>query len=442
MLWLAGASCAVAMLAVGCNGENGAEAGRAGAPGGRPQALHVKTVSVQRMSVQRKVDIVGTLLSPDQAKVSSEVAGVVREVLAELGQEVKPGQILIRLEPRELALALERAESALRQTEAQLEIDPAGGQPPPDEQVASVRTAIATRDDVRAQMERASRLVSSGLLPQVELENVQTRMKVADAAYQAALNNVRSLKASLQDRRATHELAQKKLDDAVIRAPVAGSIAERIIHAGEFIRENTPVVTIVQMNPLKLRTAVQERYAEIIKPGLPVQFSVESLPGIDFSGKIAYISPSVEPATRTFAVEALVNNADRRLKPGFFAKGAIVTQRDEEVRAVPDAAVSTLAGVSTVFVVEDNKVRRQTVTVGVRQDGMYEIVEGLKGDEMLASSNLSQLSNGLTVAAGPPSEGRLVSDPSGAASPQQDRAPGANGPGGGARANGDRGDRP
>lgn len=392
----------------------------------RPQAVKIRVVGVDRVSLQRRVDLVGTLLSPDQAKVSSEVAGVVRQVLVELGQEVKPNQILVRLEPRELALASERAESALRQTEAQLGITRPGGEPPPDSEIASVRTATATRDDVRSQLARASDLVEKGLLPHVELENSQTRMKVAEAAYQAALDNVHSLKASLQDRRASYDLAQKKLNDAVIRTPVAGSIAERFVQPGEFIRENTQVVTVVQMNPLKLKTAVQERYANLIRPGLAVQFRVESFPGVDFAGKVAYVSPSVDQGTRTFPVEVLVDNADRRLKPGFFAKGTISTHQDDNVLAIPDEAVSTLAGASTVYIIDQGKVRRQSVSLGVHLDKSVEIVEGLKGDEILAASNLGQLSNGVPVEAEGKTREKSGADPgTEIKQPQDTKAPGA-----------------
>ena len=133
-------------------------------------------------------------------------------------------------------------------------------------------------------------------------------MKVAEAAYQSALETVRSLKASLQDRRAAYELAQKKLNDAVIRAPVAGAVSERLVQPGEFIKEDTPVITLVQMDPLKLSTAAQERYAGAIKPGMPVQFSVESFPDETFRGRIVSVSPAVDQATRTFAVEAELPN--------------------------------------------------------------------------------------------------------------------------------------
>src|SRR5262249_30535688 len=155
-------------------------------------------------------------------------------VLVEIGQEVNVGQELVRLDTVELNLALQRAESALRQTEAQLGTTP-GNQPPSDDQIAAVRTAAANRDDARLQVARAQESYSKGLSSKADLDTAQTRVKVTEAAYQAAVENVQSLKASLQDRRAAFDLAKKKLSDAVIRSPIAGAISERTVQRGEYI---------------------------------------------------------------------------------------------------------------------------------------------------------------------------------------------------------------
>jgi RND family efflux transporter MFP subunit len=393
---------AFSVAAAACQNTNGQTAGGGQGRGGRGgrggAAVATQTTHVQRMSVQREVELSGTLLSPDMAKISSEVAGVVREVRVQLGTEVRAGDVLVRLEPSELKLAVDRAESALRQVEAQLGIDASQGkQPPPDEQIASVRQQLANRDDARAAFERAQQLSGRGLLTKADRDTAETRVKVSEANLQAALDNVRSLKASLQDRRASYELAQKKLADAVIRAPVAGAVSERLVQPGEFIRENTPVASVVQVNPLKLKTAIQEKHASVIRPGQGVEFNVEAFLDRKFKGKIAYVSPAVDQATRTFPVEALVENTDRVLKPGFFAKGVVLTKVDENVLAVPEDAVSTLAGVSTVYIIENGKARQQQVTLGAHQEKLVEVTAGLKGDETLATSNLSQLATGVSV---------------------------------------------
>jgi RND family efflux transporter MFP subunit len=154
------------------------------------------------------------------------------------------------------------------------------------------------------------------------------------------------------------------------------------------------------MNPLKLKSAIQEKHASLITPGQVVQFDVEAFLNRKFTGKIAYVSPAVDQATRTFAVEALVDNTDRQLKPGFFAKGVVLTRVDDKVLAVPEEAISTLAGVSTVYVIDAGKARQQQVTLGARQNKLAEVTSGLKGDEILATTNLSQLATGVSVRVG------------------------------------------
>jgi RND family efflux transporter MFP subunit len=385
------------------NSPNGARGGRGG---GQP-AIEVRTTGVQRISIQRQIELSGNLVSIEQVKVSTEVAGTVIFSNIDLGKEIRAGDILIRLDDRELQLARDRAESALRQTEAQLGLDPTKPNViPPDEQVASVRTAIANRDDARVKLAQTQELVSRGLVPRTDLDTNETRLKVFEAQLQSSMESVRSLKASLQDRRAAVQLAQKKIEDATVKSPVNGVVSERLVQRGEFIRENTQVATIVQLNPLQLRTAVQEKFSNLIRTNLPVEFVVEPFPGQMFKGRILNISPSIDELTRTFAVEVQVDNANRKLKPGFFAKGVILTERDNNVMALPEEAVSTLAGVTSTFVVDNGVIRQQSVSLGAREGKFFEILTGLTGNEIVAVSNLNQLVTGtkVTIAGAPDTE--------------------------------------
>src|SRR5262249_6110360 len=263
--------------------------------------------------------------------------------------------------------------------------------------VATVRTAAANRDDARSQLARAQESFNKGLSSKADFDTAQTRVKVTEANYQAAIETVESLKASLQDRRAAHDLAKKKLNDAIIHAPTAGAIPERTVQRGEYIRENTQVVTIVGMNPLKLRAAVQEKYANLIHQNQSVEFKVEPYPNDMFHGKIAYISPAIDQTTRTFAAEILVDNPAHKLKPGFFTQGQILLGRDEGVMAVPEEAVSVLAGVNSVYVVNNGVVKQTSVRLGEHEGKFIEVLDGLKGDEILAASNLNELVSGSRI---------------------------------------------
>jgi RND family efflux transporter MFP subunit len=419
--------------------DNGARGGRGRGGGGRGEVVELRTATPQRISIQRMVDLSGSLISPDQVRVSNEVGGTVATVNAELGQEVQAGDVLLQLDTRELQLAIERAESALRQTEAQLGIDSSRSSViPPDDQIAAVRTALANREDARLKQAQAQELLAKGLIAKSDLDTTATRLKVTEAAVQSAIEDVRALKASLQDRRANYELAKKKLADASVRAPVSGTISERLVQRGEFIRENTQVATIVQLTPLKLQTAVQEKFANVIRRNLPVQFRVEPFPDEVFEGRVSNISPAVNQQTRTFTVEILVSNPRGRLKPGFFAKGAILTERDDNVLAVAQSALSTLAGVSSVYVIENGAVRQQNVKLGVQEGDFYEVLEGLKGDETLAASRLNEITTGMAVSPISPNP-EATSAPAGAAGAPAGPAQGRGNRGGNGARRGDGG---
>jgi membrane fusion protein (multidrug efflux system) len=96
-------------------------------------------------------------------------------------------------------------------------------------------------------------------------------------------------------------------------------------------------------------------------------------------------------------VEIIVSNASGKLKPGFFAKGAILTEKDDNVLAIPQEALSMLAGVSSVYVIENGQVRQQNVKLGVQEGNFYEVVEGLQGTESLAASSLNEITTGMKV---------------------------------------------
>jgi len=158
-------------------------------------------------------------------------------------------------------------------------------------------------------------------------------------------------------------------------------------------------------------------------------FQIASSPG-----KSRTFSPAVDQTTRTFPVEALVENPDRVLKPGFFAKGVAQTRLDVDVLAAPDAAISTLAGVSTVYVIEAGKARQQQVTLGARDNNLIEIIGGLKGDEILATSNLNQLATGVSIRSGSDEEGATASEGTEGSAPGGGRQRGGRGAGSGSGA--------
>jgi RND family efflux transporter MFP subunit len=203
--------------------------------------------------------------------------------------------------------------------------------------------------------------------------------------------------AEVTRREATLGIARKRLGDTTIRAPFAGAIAKRHVNAGEYVKENTPVFSLVALDPLKYTGTVPERFAPELKPGQRLELTVEAYPGRSFGGQLTRVSPAVEVQTRSLSVEARVGNGDGRLRPGFFAKGLVLTRKDASAAFVPAEALVYFVGISKVFVVTNGKVEERLVKSGARQGAWVEIADGVKPGETVAVSNLAQLFQGAPV---------------------------------------------
>ena len=381
--------------AAGCSKQEGPGT-RAGGP--ESQSIEVQFTPVKAIQVERTIPIEGTLMAVEEARISSEVSGFVESLDVDLGDIVKQGQVLVIVNPREFQLNVDKAEASLRQTEAQL--GNLGGQdhdPKDDTQRTMVRQAKANLDDAATNLAQAEKLREQGLISQQELNTAQTKFKVQEALYQGALESVHGLRATLQERRASLELARKKLVDTQIRASIDGMAKERLISKGDYIRENTPVITIVRMNPLRVRLSLPEKYAGQVKEEMPVRFNVEAYTGEIFSGRIVNLSPTIDPATRTFIAEADVANPDMRLKPGFFLKGWVITDPNAVTLAIPREALVTYAGVKKVFLLNGDKIHESQVQPGIEKDDWIEIITGVKEGDKVAVSSINHLAEGVRV---------------------------------------------
>jgi RND family efflux transporter MFP subunit len=208
---------------------------------------------------------------------------------------------------------------------------------------------------------------------------------------------VRNIRATISARKAALALAQKKLADAKITAPLTGFVKDRPAAAGQFLRANSPVVTIVQNTPLRLRADVPESAVAWIRTGRLVQFHVDAFPERTFEGRITRLSPSVDQQSRTLKLEAIVDNANGLLKPGFFARVTVQTDRKDKVLVVPAGSLVTTAGIEKVFVIENGRVAERIVRSGTRLDTGIEIIDGVKEGELVARSEIESLQQGREV---------------------------------------------
>jgi len=382
----------------GCSRDKTATAAAKNSAGERRVAVTV--AQAEGRDVQRTIQIVGTLMAQEEVTLANEVPATVDKILVDLGDRVQKGQVVVKLDEREARIEVERqaanlqmAREALQRARQVLDLDQ-----------ANVQRAQALLADAQTNLKRFQGLFAEGAISASQRDSAQTQSDVALAtlrASEAQLESdraaVKNAEASVEQAMAALEMARKRLKDTDIVSPLDGFVRKRLVNPGETFKEKTPLLSLVAMQALKLQGEVPERFGPLVRVGNPVQAEVEAYPGRSFTGRISRVSPSVDVETRTFTVEASIPNPGGALKPGSFAKAALITGTDTAVPFVPEDAVASFAGIVKIFVIADGKADERRIKTGQRLDGWAEILEGVKVGETVATSNLSQLATGTAV---------------------------------------------
>ncbi|MEP6915152.1 MAG: efflux RND transporter periplasmic adaptor subunit [Acidobacteriota bacterium] len=394
MTHFAAATAVVAALALGAAGCSKSEMAQARSRDTTAKAVRVE--AVRQDSVRRAVDVVGTLAAVDQVTISSEAEGKVSRVLADLGDRVKAGQVIIQLDNEKQQYTLDQQQAALARALAQY------GAPDPEHLPEIEKTPDAQRansDLVQATQafDRANELFKRTLISQQALDDARAGLQSKRAIYNSALQNGKNLRASIQASQATMNLAGRQLRDTVIRAPFDGFVEKRLVNLGELVKTQMPVMSIVRLDPLKVIAEIPEKMAPWIGAGQTVELQVDAYQGRKFPGKVSRISPGVNTSTRAFPFEALVPNADTTLKPGTFARVHIESGKSDDVLTLPYAALQYRYGVNRVFVVNGDKLVMRELSVGERVGDRIEVTAGVKAGERVAISDVDTLADGVLV---------------------------------------------
>lgn len=279
-----------------------------------------------------------------EAAVVAKVGGEVRAILVEEGLMVRAGQVLARLDGDQLRLEADKANASLAKLER----------------------------DYRRNVE----LHEKGLVAPGAFENMKYEVDAARAAY---------------------ELARLQLSYTEIRAPIAGVVAERSIKLGNTIKPNDELFRITDLEPLLAYVHVPERELGRLKPGQPAQVNVDAVPGQPFPGRVARLSPVVDPATATFKATVEVEDPTARLKPGMFARIGIVYERRQGALQIPRNAIVDDEGQPTVFIVDQGKAMQRPIGIGLANAGYVEVTSGLKGPEQVIVVGQGALKTGNAV---------------------------------------------
>jgi RND family efflux transporter MFP subunit len=397
--------CVFTLLVLASIGFSGCTAGDA--PGKaadrrseRSKDIQVTAVPVQAKDFRRNVEAVGSLFPEEEVTVSSEVDGKVDQIFVDVGDRVEAGQPIVGISTVELKLALDQQRALYRQARTRL------GLPEDSDDdlskvtdAAEVKKADADLKQADDTYKRSKVLLEKQLVPQQDVEQAEARLNSTKAAYDLAVQTVQNLRAQLPQYRASMELAEKKLRDAVIRAPFKGQVKERVVAPGQYVKVQTPVMGIVDVDPLRVRLKIPEKMTELVHVGDAVSVSVEAYPNKTFSGKVSRINPSVDQQSRTFEVEALLGNSEGLLKPGFFIKARLGSGKVDQALLVPEDSLSYAFGVYKAFLIQGKAVKETEVKVGDRTtDGMIEIISGLKaGDTIALAAKGQTLTDGAAI---------------------------------------------
>jgi len=289
----------------------------------RPKAILVQVAEVRPQTVQTTLELTGTIEPKRSATITAPSAGAIEELYVRENQRVERNEVVG-------VLGSAARQALLGETRARLE---------------STRSQLARQD-------------SPG-----------------HAATEDEMRRVTE----------DYEYARRLFLGTPIVSPIAGRVIDKPIEVGSAVTARQPLLTVADLSTLVIRTAVPEQLLRRLATGQRFRVRVDAYPDADFAGILSLVSPQVDPGTRTCAIEVRVADAAARLKPGMFAAVEVVTERRENVLAVPtDAIIVHAGGQRLVFVVPDSVARPRTVTTGLVARTHTEVVEGLNaGDRVV-----------------------------------------------------------
>ncbi|WHO40268.1 efflux RND transporter periplasmic adaptor subunit [Sphingobium sp. AP49] len=324
----------IALCLAGCGGEKEKKA--------RPPAL-VEATPIAVTAFTDNVEAVGTALANEQVILSAPVTERIELLNFADGGFVSKGQVIARM-----AIGQEKAELA---------------------------AAEATALQASQQLQRLQSLKARGFATGATVEQ------------QIALAN---------SARANADLARAGIGDRTIRAPFSGWVSLRTVSPGAVITAGTPIATVSDISRIKLDFTVPETRLSMIREGMPIRAVSAAWPDRPFNGTIATIDPVIDPATRAVRVRAIMPNADKALKPGMLLTVSILSRQRQSL-GVPELAVVGDGDERFVFVLEDRTAKRVKVDTGIRQNGLVEILGGVKAGQQVVTEGVVKLTDGALV---------------------------------------------
>ena len=340
-----------------------------GRGGGRGGPMTVEVGHVTRASIAQELTVVGNLIGDATVAVAPRAAGRLQEVYVRLGDRVTRGQRIARIEDFELKEQINQADAAQEVS------------------AATIRQREADLQLAKVNAERARSLFERQLMPKQQLDDNEARYLAAQAQLDLARAQALQSKARLDE-------LHINLGNTVITSPVDGFVARRAVDPGASVGQNNPVVDVVDISRVRLVVNVVEKDLRQLQPGDATRVQVDAYPGETFTGRIARVSPVLDPATRTAPIEIEIPNTDFRLKPGMYARVGITLDTVKDALVVPADAVADLGGRRGVFQPLNGAAVFRTIQVGTEAKDVVEVLGGLREGEEVITTGARALRDG------------------------------------------------
>jgi multidrug efflux pump subunit AcrA (membrane-fusion protein) len=402
--------CALSALTLSCGGSKAqSNTQNVNAQAAAPSIAEVAVTPAISRQLPRFLEATGSLAADEQTDVAPTVGGKVVYVGVDLGSFVQRGAVLVRLDDRDARIRLEQAQAQVTQAEAnvrqaQARIGLRAGQRFDPTRVAEVGSARVALELAEKELRRFERLIETGDVSRSSYDQQKARRDQLREQYEAALTAARQNYAGVETAQAAADAARtqvsqarKAIADAVVTAPISGYVADRPADLGEYVATSSRIATIVRTNPLRVRIDIPEQVVSSIQVGQSISVTVSSYPDRSFAGRVHHIAPNVTANSRTMTVEAQVENVGDVLKPGQFATVRILLPESTAAVLVPARAVRTESGTSHVFVIKNGRAEQRIVQLGQTEGDLVEIKSGVLADELVATSGVETLSDGMAV---------------------------------------------
>ncbi|MBY0495188.1 MAG: efflux RND transporter periplasmic adaptor subunit [Cyanobacteria bacterium] len=337
----------------GFGGPGGGFGGPGGGGGGPRVPMTVELGTLKRGKLAAYLTVVGNLIGEQTVDIAPRTGGRLLDVNVKLGDRVRRGQVLAKVEDREIV-------EQVRQAEASQEVSK-----------ATIRQREADLNVARVNFDRSKNLFERQLLAKQALDDAESR-------YLAALAQVDLSKAQLTQNDARLQELRINLQNTQVSSPVDGFVGKRTVDPGAMVNTNTAILSVVDISRLRLVANVVEKDLRMVSAGDTAEVEVDAYPGEKFKGKIARVSPVLDPATRTAAMEVEIPNGDSRLKPGMYARIALTVEERDSALVLPKTAIVDYQSQRGVWVPNaDDRATFVPLKLGIENSELIEVAGGL-----------------------------------------------------------------